>query len=367
MKRCRTCVIPNTRPDTYFDETGECAACVNYRQRPTIDWAERKAELLALLDRHDGRCIVPSSGGKDSHFQVLTLLELGARPLIVTASTCMLTEIGRKNINNLARYAETAEITPMRDQRAKLNRLGLEMVGDISWPEHVAIFTIPFTVACHLEIPLIFYGESPQREYGGPKGAEQAREMTRRWVSEFGGFNGLRPSDMAIAGDMSYYTPPPAAELARVGVEAHFLGQYLPWDSHRNAEVAHEAGMLQAKPCAANWWKHENLDNAQTGIHDHMMYRKFGFGRGCQQISVDVRAGRVTREDALTWVRKWDGVFPYSYLNVPYEEVLRHISMTRYQFEQTLQQFTNPELFEDITHDRPILKFDHGAQDAPGT
>jgi hypothetical protein len=31
--------------------------------------------------------------------------------------------------------------------RAKLNRLGLELVGDISHPEHMAIFTAPFQVA----------------------------------------------------------------------------------------------------------------------------------------------------------------------------------------------------------------------------
>jgi hypothetical protein len=34
--------------------------------------------------------------------------------------------------------------------RAKLNRLGLELVGDISWPEHVSIFTTPFEAVAGL-------------------------------------------------------------------------------------------------------------------------------------------------------------------------------------------------------------------------
>jgi hypothetical protein len=33
------------------------------------------------------------------------------------------------------------------------------------------------------DIPLIFFGENPQREYGSPLGAEQALMMTKRWVS----------------------------------------------------------------------------------------------------------------------------------------------------------------------------------------
>jgi hypothetical protein len=170
MNRCRRCVIPQTRPDTEFVD-GVCSACLSFEKRPQIDWHSRREELEALLARHRNAsgfdCIVPSSGGKDSTYQVLTLIELGARPLVVTATTCMLTPIGRANIDNLARYATTVEITPNTEVRAKLNRLGLTLVGDISWPEHVSIFTTPFRVAVALGIPLLFYGENPQSQYGG--------------------------------------------------------------------------------------------------------------------------------------------------------------------------------------------------------
>ncbi len=91
MIRCTRCCMPDTRPDTAFVD-GVCSACLSYANRPAIDWDARKAQLLELLDRHDGRCIVPSSGGKDSTYQALTLLELGAKPIIVTATTCHLTQ-----------------------------------------------------------------------------------------------------------------------------------------------------------------------------------------------------------------------------------------------------------------------------------
>lgn len=338
MIRCKTCCMPNTRPDTPFVD-GECAACISYKKRPQIDWDARKSELLALLDRHDGRCVVPSSGGKDSTYQALTLLELGADVTVVTARTCHLTEVGRKNIDNLARYVRTIEVVPNMTVRAKLNRLGLELVGDISWPEHAAIFSTPFRVSDQLGIPLIFYGENPQGQYGGPLGSDEAKTMTRRWVTEFGGFLGLRPDDfVGMEGiterDMLDYEPPEDTKA-----EAHFLGQYIAWDSHRNAEVAKAHGMVCINPCLANWWDFENLDNAQTGIHDYFMFLKYGFGRGCQQIGVDVRSGRIDRDAALAWVEVHDGAFPSDYMDVSLCEVLDRIGMTRQRFDECVGRF----------------------------
>lgn len=340
MLRCKRCVMPNTRPDTPFVD-GVCSACLTYERRPTIDWDARKSELLALLDRHDGRVLVPSSGGKDSTYQVMTLLGLGADVTVVTARTCHLTPIGRANIDNLARHAPTIEITPNMTVRARLNRLGLGLVGDISWPEHAAIFSTPFKVAEQTGHTLIMYGECPQAEYGGPMGSEQAKQMTRRWVTEFGGFLGLRPADfVGMEGiterDMAWYQPP-----AETKAEAHFLGQYIAWDSHRNAQVAKDAGMQFSKPSSANWWDHENLDNAQTGLHDYFMWLKYGFGRGCQQISVDVRSGRVAREAALSWVGANDGAAPVEYAGVLINEVLDRIGVTATRFGELSGRFVD--------------------------
>jgi hypothetical protein len=279
---------------------------VSYRQRDLIDWKAREADLETLLARHRGKgeydCIVPSSGGKDSTYQVMTMLERGMRPLVVTARTCHLTPRGRKNIDNLARYAPTLEMVPNMNVRARLNVLGMKLVGDISWPEHVSIFTAPFRAAAMTGIKLIMYGENPQNQYGGPEGADQANTMTTRWRSEYGGFLGLRPSDLIAAGhvtehEMADYSLPSEKELE--GVEAHFLGHYIPWDSWRNAKVAINAGMKFFRPHKEAYWMWENLDNAQTGIHDFQGYLKYGYTRAQAQLSVDVRSGEITRDEAL--------------------------------------------------------------------
>ena len=347
-------MITDTRPDTAFVD-GVCSACISFAKRPQVDWAEREKQLVRILETHRNRggfdCIVPSSGGKDSTWQTLKLLELGARPLVVTASTCMLTKVGRANIDNLARYATTIEVTPNTTVRAKLNRIGLLEVGDISWPEHASIFSTPFRVACDMGIPLIFYGENPQEAYGGPLGTEEAQTMTRRWVSEFGGFLGLRPSDMVgregiTERDMLDYQLPPQEKLARCGVRAFFLGAFYKWDSHRNAEVAIEHGMRARLPSTANWWKAENLDNAMTGIHDYFGYLKFGYGRLAAQISVDIREGLISREDAMDEVRHRDGMFPVEYMGVSGLDVLRQIGVSEALFDETVEKFTNVAAME---------------------
>src|SRR5690348_6779194 len=84
MNRCRLCVIPDTRPDTPFED-GICAACRSFARRPAIDWKARKAEFREILDSSERigsqyDCVVASSGGKDSHWQVLKVLELGYGP-----------------------------------------------------------------------------------------------------------------------------------------------------------------------------------------------------------------------------------------------------------------------------------------------
>jgi N-acetyl sugar amidotransferase len=346
--------MPTTRPDTAFQD-GVCSACIAHERRKEIDWDKRQEDLFRIIESvkvsPDGyHCVVPSSGGKDSHWQVLKLIELGLRPLVVTASTCMLTETGAANIRNLARYATTLEVTPNLRVRALLNRLGLELVGDISWPEHVSIFATPFRVAAQMEIPLLFYGESPLACYGSPYDATAEIIMTRRFITEFGGHLGLRPADLVgqhglRREDMADYAMPTDAQMARV--TAYFLGQFSPWDSHRNANAAHRAGMtIPIKPpCKANWFFAENLDNAQTGIHDWLGYIKYGYGRGCAQLSIDIRNGMIGRSEAYDVLRKIEGIFPEAYMGVSVEEIFSHIGISREQFLELSRGYVNHALF----------------------
>jgi hypothetical protein len=360
MIRCRTCCYPNTKPDLHFDETGECSACRNYKHRPLIDWDSRQEELLHVLDSVHGRVLVASSGGKDSTYIALRLKELGADVTTVCATTCHLTPIGRANLDNLARHVRGIEITPNMTVRAKLNRLAMELVGDPSWAEHASIHRVPFKVARDTGHHAVFYGECGPDAYGGPPGSAGKQTMTQRFVAEYGGFLGLRASDFVgmediTALDMQDYEAPNDVELKTADVTAYFLGWFEEWDSHRNARVAAEHGMRQELPSTANWWKHENLDSAQVLLHDTFMHAKYCYGRGCAQISVDVRAGLISRDDALAWVQRNDGAFQHAYAGVSWYEILDRIGVTPERYLQLLERFTNKDIHGARRENNPDL------------
>jgi N-acetyl sugar amidotransferase len=367
IRFCCRCLYPETKPDLFIDERGVCSACIAFEKRKVVDWDERKRQFVELSNRYrskDGSnydCIVPVSGGKDSTYQVVRLLQHGLNPLCVTATTDALSDVGRRNLQNIARLGvDHIEVTLNPVVRRRLNRLALTEIGDISWPEHIAIFTIPVRIAVQLRIPLLIWGENSQNEYGGPAAAQENNVLNRRWLEEFGGLLGLRVTDVVgIDGiekkHLVQYSYPTDDELRSVGVTGLFLGHYFPWDGYQNALIAQGYGFETfphlVEGSLANY---ENLDNFQTGIHDYFKYLKFGFGRASDIANNHIRRGRLSRHDAVALVKRHDGKFPWTYLGRPIEEILREIDMTVDEFHAVCDRFTNRSLFKIDNRGKPV-------------
>lgn len=358
IRYCVRCVMPDTKPDLSFDESGVCAACRNYENRKEVDWTSRRDELTRILERYrskDGSrhdCIVPVSGGKDSTYQVLKMLEMGLNPLCVTATTDHLSEIGRYNIENIKKLGvDYLEVSTNPVIRRRINRIALEQVGDISWPEHVTIFTIPVRVAVEKRIPLLIWGENSQHEYGGPAAATESNVLNRRWLEEFGGLNGLRVSDLiGLEGiekrHLIEYMYPSDEALRDVGVTGLFLGHYLPWDGPNNAFVAQAHGFKSYPTIVeGSIVNYENLDNKQMRVHDYFKFLKFGYDRVSDWVSIYIRRGRLSRSEGMALVRKLGGRFPSTYLGTPLEEILEEIGMSKDQFVAICDRYTNKKLF----------------------
>lgn len=350
--------MPETKPDLHIDESGICNACRSFRERENIDWDARKAELMEILERYRSKddsnydCIIPVSGGKDSSYQTIRMLELGMNPLCVTATTDKLSDIGRRNIENIKNLGvDYIEVTSNPVVKRKINKLALKQVGDISWTEHVNIFTIPIRIAVQFNVPLLIWGENPQNEYGGPAAAAEDNILTRRWLEEFGGLLGLRVSDLIGQEGIErkhliQYTYPTDEELQRVGLTGIFLGYYIPWDGYGNALYAQAHGFeTYHKPVEGSLVNYENLDNYQTGIHDYFKFLKYGFGRASDLACMHVRRDRLQRSDAVQIVKMHDGKFPWEYLGCPLEEILDDIDMTLEEFIKVCDRFTNKKLF----------------------
>ncbi len=353
---CTNCLLPSTKPDLLFED-GVCSACLNYTRRENIDWDEREREFLKLLDRYrskDGSkhdCIVPVSGGKDSTFQVLKMLEYDMKPLCVNGSTDMLSDIGRRNIDNIKSFGvDYIEVTINPVLTKKANRIALETIGDISWIDHWRIFTTPARVAVQTGIPLLMWGECGQNEYGGPAASTKRNVLDRKWMEEFG-TRGLRLHDLVgqegiTERDLISLQYPEEEDLQRVGVTGLFLGYYLPWDGYQNTLLAQAHG-FESYPTRVegNLVSYENLDNIHHGVHDYFKFLKYGFCRVTDLASLNIRRGRMSRSEALEVVRKYDGEFPWTYLGVPLEKLLEDIDMSLEKFISICDDFTNKKIF----------------------
>lgn len=350
--------MPDTKPDLAFNEKGICTACQAYMNRKEVDWDARHKELLELVARYKSKdgsnwdCIVPVSGGKDSTFQVLRMLQLGMNPLCVTSTTCDTSDLGFRNIENIKSFGvDYIQVSPNKKIRAKLNRIGLTDVGDISWPEHVGIFTIPVRAAVQFNVPLIVWGENSQNEYGGPAAAAKNNVLTRRWLEEFGGLLGMRVTDLIgqdgiEAKHLVTYQYPSDEELQRVGVTGLFLGHYMPWDGYSNALLAQANGFETFHTTVeGSIVNYENLDNHQTGIHDYFKYLKFGFGRATDIACTHIRRGRITRDDGIDLIKKHDGAYPWTCLDKPLKDILAKIDMSVEEFDKICDRFTNRKIF----------------------
>lgn len=357
IKRCKICILPSSKPDLEFNSNGVCQGCLAYQNRKNIDWKSREEKFKEIIQKYKKNnnydCIIPVSGGKDSHYQVIKCLEHDLNPLCITASTDKLSELGRYNIENLKKIGvDHIEVSTNPVIRRKINKFTLKTIGDISWAEHLTIFTIPFKFSCSFNIPLLIWGENPQNENGGPLERESEIELNRAWLEEFGGLLGLRVTDLADIlklkkKELELYTFPSSEELKANKTFGIFLGQFFKWDGHKNAETASKFGFkTYEKELEGSIVNYENLDNVQMRIHDYFKYLKFGYDRVTDWCCWHIRRGRLNREEALNLENDKSGKYPSEYLGYSLGDVLEEINCTQKEFDEICDAFTNKEIFK---------------------
>ncbi len=358
LRYCKKCVMPFTKPDLEFFDDEICSACHFFEKRKEIDWKKREERFHEILKKNKNPsspydCVVPCSGGKDSTYQTLKILELGYKPLCVNASTDKLSDLGRYNIENLKKLGvDFIEVSTNPNIRRRINKFTLETVGDISWAEHITIFTIPVRMAIQFKIPLIVWGENPQNENGGPLYKEDNHILDRSWLEEFGGLLGLRSTDitdlMSIdINDLYLYTYPTNEEIKNNKSTGIFLGHFFPWDGEDNAKIAIKNGFkTYYKNVEGSIVNYENLDNAQMRIHDYFKFLKFGYDRVTDWCCWKIRRGRLTRDKAKEFVIKYGGKYPINYLGYELSEILKEINCSLDEFNLICDKFTNKKLFK---------------------
>lgn len=326
VKFCKRCTISNQRPRITFDENGICSACNFSEYKKSIDWVERERELSDLMDQHrrkDGGydVIVPCSGGKDGSYVAHQLKhEYNMNPLCVTWAPNVATDIGRVNLQNFIDAGFNHIMgTPSGLINRKLVRLALLHVGDPFLPFIYGQQNFPMQMAVRYGVPLIMYGENGEVEYGGDmKNAyrpnRKIEDHDKHYFSglplEFWQEYGLKPADLLM------YQAPDYELIEKTRMDIHFYSYYKFWDPQENYYYAKEHVNFQANPerSEGTYSKYASLDDKLDGFHYYLSTIKFGIGRCTADTAHEIRDGKITREEGIALVKRYDGEFPKKHL-----------------------------------------------------
>ena len=360
VRYCKRCVISNQRPRITFNEEGICSACqFADRKNLEFDWEKRELELEKLCQKfrkRDGNydVIVPSSGGKDSAYVAhLLKSKYGMNPLTVTWAPHKYTDIGFKNFENHIHEGDfdNLKITPRGLLHRKMTALSLKILGDPFLPFIFGQNNLPLQIAVRFKIPLIFYGENSEVEYGGSM--NDASQPQRDWKNKNVKIlmSGVSPENFKSQGikekDLNIYRPPSNEFLESLGLEIHYMSYYKKWAPQSNYYYCSKyTGFSPNKGRSEGTYsKYASLDDKLDGFHYYLMYIKFGIGRATSDAAHEVRDGHITREEAVALVNKYDGEFPKEH----FQYFLEYCNIKEEEFNSIVDSWRPNHLWKKIS------------------
>lgn len=323
MRYCQRCVLPDSRPNLSIGADGICNACHSHGTKREIDWVGRESLFHEVVAGAKARgsaydCLVPVSGGKDSTWQIIKCLEYGLHPLAVTWKTPARTEVGQRNLDNLiALGVDHIDYQVNPKVEAKFMLRAYEKFGSTAIPMHLALFNIPLTIAVKFGIPLIVWGENSAFEYGGAGEEHTGFRLDSAWLQKFGVTHGTTASDWIseelTSSSLTPYFGPSDAELEGAGVSAVFLGYYFEWDPEVTYRVAREHGFRSSADGAkTGLYDFADIDDDFISIHHFLKWYKFGFTRLFDNLALEIRNGRLSRDQAIEIIRKTGDQTPWA-------------------------------------------------------
>lgn len=352
MRYCHSCILPDTRPNLTLNAAGLCNACEAHSTKTTIDWSAREKAFSEVVEHAQARsrgydCLIPVSGGKDSTWQVVKCLEYGLNPLAVTWKTPGRTAIGERNLANLINLGVDHidyQVSPRVERKFMYEAFC--RYGSTAIPMHLAIFNIPTQLALRFRIPLVIWGENSAFEYGGPAEERTGFKLDATWLRRFGVTHGTTAADWVSATlsrqELTPYFGPGEEDLEASGVTAVFLGYYFKWDPEMTRSVAVAHGFA-ANPGGARTglYDYADIDDDFISIHHWLKWYKFGFTRLFDNLSLEIRNGRITRAKAIDIVRDVGDQTPHSDI----EKFCVFTGISKSNFFEVAEKFRNREIW----------------------
>lgn len=370
MRFCKRCCEPDTRPTCVFDDEGVCFPCRYMERFGEIDWGARRKTLdeivqWAKLNNTSGYdCIIGVSGGKDSTRQALFAKEVGLNPLLVSCAYPpeQQLERGAQNLANLVSLGfDCVTVAPSPQTSKALMRNCFLRFGNMFNAAELALYACLPKVALAYRIRLVLLGENPALAWGTSVGGslDHVGDATRHTNTLQGGDYQRFLAEGMEAEDVYWYRYPTEGEFARGDLKIVYLGYFIPdFNDHTNSRIAIENGLHvregeEANPeNTGNFINSSCLDDDFVLVNQHLKYLKYGFGMATQEVSGAIRAGLLTREEGVAWVRKYDGKIAPHYV----KRLCDYMGMTVDEFWEVAETFRNRAIWEQDVAGRWKLK-----------
>jgi N-acetyl sugar amidotransferase len=346
-------VLPDSRPNLVIGDDGICNACKTHGGKHAIDWAGREAAFRTVVENAKARsagydCLIPVSGGKDSTWQVVKCLEYGLTPLAVTWKTPARTAVGQSNLDNLVALGVDHidyKINPKVEARFMVR--AFERYGSTALPMHMALFNIPLSIAARFGIPLVVWGENSAFEYGTHDESLTGFRLDSVWLKKYGVTHETTAGDWLDHGftrkELAAYFGPYAGDLESSELRAVFLGYYFPWDPETSLAVAAAHGFRFAAGAArTGYYDYADIDDDFISLHHWMKWYKFGFTRLFDNLSLEIRNGRMTRAQALQIIREKGDQTPHADI----DRFCVFAGISRERFFAIAETFRNHDLWK---------------------
>ena len=367
MIYCKRCVQPDTRPGIYFKD-GVCGACLYEDDKKTIDWAKRKTELEqiareAISKRNNYDCVIGISGGKDSLFQSLYARDiLKLHPLLVNSEPEGITEIGKKNIENIKNLG--FDVIALRPNPVVIKQLIKKDFYEFLNPVKVTEFSLwssTYIIADKFNVPLIIQGENPGLTLGASKtgvgvdgdalNANKQDTLSTGWERYIS--NGIEKEDLF----MYHYD---REAIKKSGIKGVWLQYYVKeWSQSHNAQFSVNHGLTIRHNFnpedIGTHIPYAQLDSDLVQVNQMLKYYKFGFGQCTDGACYDIRAELITRKQGIDLVEKYDGKVADRYV----KKFCDYIGIETEEFWMVVNSFVNTELFE-YSNSRWMPKFKVG-------
>ncbi len=347
MKHCTKCLLPETHETITFDIEGVCSVCNNHGKKQVVDWSQRQEDLDLIVADVKKRnasydCIIPFSGGKDSTWSLYyAVKELGLKVLVVSFDhgfyRNQLIENRNRTLDSLG--VDFLIFKPNQKLVKKLMIQSLKDKGDFCWHCHTGISSYPLHIAVEKEIPLVLWGES-STEYTNYFKVEDFHTIDSETYNRIANL-GISAEDMYYRLNEEFelreflpFTIPSLASLQAKKIATFPLGNYIKWDTQKQVEIIEsELGWkgdeVEGVPPE---YRYEKIECMMQGMRDFLKYSKRGYARTTHLTSIDIRNGKMSREEALEKVSEYEGKRPYSlelfldFLDLPEEELISILS-----------------------------------------